>query len=349
MVTFRPLRFMNTSSPSPFDYRAFEAFFRGSSRAVTMRLEVYLPLLKLLRQVCDGHALDIGCGKGEWLDLLRKISFPAAGIDCNPDFVMHCKDEGLNVDEADLFCFFEDDGKPEYSLITAFHLIEHLSPDRLPWFLGALFSRLMPGGMLILETPNPENVTVGACNFYIDPTHMRPVPPPLLHYMALQSGFVSPIIARLNRETVGEPLRLMAEGEPGAELYNRLLDVVSSRMLQAPDYALIAFKPPAPQSAMLEALATIIRKNDSFVLPPVSADTHQKEEIAVLRERVALMEHALRKIEEKLHLQNVELTSFDCAGSSSAKPVPLEEYPERVKSTFRSLFALRLQATHDSP
>jgi len=348
MVTFHLLRIMNTSSPPPFDYHAFEDFFRGSSRAVAMRLEVYLPLLKLLRQVCDGPALDIGCGKGEWLDLLGKMRFPAAGIDCNPDFVMHCRERALDVGEADLFGFFEDDGKPEYSLITAFHLVEHLPPDKLPWFLGALFKRLMPGGMLILETPNPENVTVGACNFYIDPTHMRPVPPPLLHYMALQSGFVSPIIARLNRETVGEPLRLMAEGEPGAELYNRLLDVVSSRMLQAPDYALIAFKSPSPESAMLEALATIIRKNDSFVLPPLLGDTHPNVELSRLRERVAFLEQALRKIEEKLHLQHAELTSFGGTGSSSSRPEQLDEYPERVKESFRSLVTLQMQAKHDS-
>jgi O-antigen chain-terminating methyltransferase len=81
MVTFHLLQIMNTSSPLPFDYHAFEDFFRGSSRAVAMRLEVYLPLLKLLRQVCDGPALDIGCGKGEWLDLLGKMRFPAAGIE----------------------------------------------------------------------------------------------------------------------------------------------------------------------------------------------------------------------------------------------------------------------------
>ncbi len=258
---------MNNLSDQEFNYSAFESFFRGQRQEIKHRLSAYLPLIALL-PLDDVHpALDIGCGRGEWLELLKDKSIESLGIDCNIEFVESCLHLKLTAEKADLFDFMPRQGIEQFSLITGFHLIEHISVEKQLWVLKEMFRLLMPGGMVILETPNPENVTVGSCNFYIDPTHLRPLPQQLLHFYALQAGFASPVIARLNRQTVGTPLQLMREDEPGAALYNQLVELIAARLMQAPDYALIAFKPPSPTIEMLNAIAAINNSNDLFVLP----------------------------------------------------------------------------------
>ncbi len=298
---------------SPFNYEAFESFFRGPLNEIKQRLSVYLPLANLLPIESSAYALDLGCGRGEWLELLNENRIPALGIDYNPKFVEHCRTNGLTVEEADLFSFVDREHEICYSLITGFHLIEHIPPERHTSFFEAVFDMLAPGGIFILETPNPENVTVGSCNFFIDPTHLRPVPPHLLQFLAIQTGFASPLIARVNRNTVGEPLSMMAGETPEAALYNRLVDIISSRLLQAPDYALIAFKPPAPSLAMLEAVSAINRLNDSYLLPPAAAKLPEPS------------------------LNTIEKTADD-----KVHPIPLNEYTEMVNRTYLQLLASRV-------
>ncbi len=259
---------MAATSKHSFNYSAFENFFRGQRKEIKEKLSVYLPLVTLLHPLNTKPALDIGCGRGEWLELLAEHYMNATGIDCNHEFVDCCRKHDLIVEQADLFEFVSGKEEQQFSLITGFHIIEHIAPEKQLWFLESVFRLLSPGGIVILETPNPENVTVGSCNFYIDPTHLRPIPPHLLHFLALEAGFSSPLIARLNRHTVGDPLKLMVENEPGAALYNHLVEIIASRLLQAPDYALIAFKSPAPEKSMLNAVKDINRLNDLFVQPP---------------------------------------------------------------------------------
>ena len=258
---------MNNLSDQEFNYSAFESFFRGQRQEIKHRLSAYLPLITLLPPNALQLALDVGCGRGEWLELLRDNGIEGIGIDYNVEFVDSCIKLKLMAEKADLYDFIPQQRVEQFGLITWFHLIEHISVDKQLWVLKEMFRLLMPGGMVILETPNPENVTVGSCNFYIDPTHLRPLPQQLLHFYALQAGFSSPVIARLNRHTVGAPLQLMRANKPGATRYNQLVELIAARLMQAPDYALIAFKPPGPTQAMLDAVAAINNSNDSFVLP----------------------------------------------------------------------------------
>ncbi len=258
---------MNNPSDQEFNYSVFESFFRGQRQEIKHRLSAYLLLITLL-PLGDLHpALDIGCGRGEWLELLEDNGIECTGIDSNGEFVESCLHLKLTAEKADLFDFIPRQSMEKFSLITGFHLIEHISVEKQLWVLREMFRLLMPGGMVILETPNPENVTVGSCNFYIDPTHIRPLPHQLLYFYALQAGFASPMIARLNRHTVGAPLQLMRANKPGAARYNQLVELIAARLMQAPDYALIAFKPPGPTQAMLDTVAAINNSNDSFVLP----------------------------------------------------------------------------------
>ena len=203
----------NPAEPS-FSYSAFEAFFRGERNEIKERLSTYLPLVNLLSLEHHASVLDLGCGRGEWLELLDEHGITAKGIDRNPEFVKTCNQLHLDAEEIDLFDFLPTQKDKQSSLITGIHLIEHIAPEKQSWFIESVCRLLAPGGMVILESPNPENVTVGSCNFYIDPTHVRPIPPQLLHFLALQTGFASPTIARVNRHTVGAPLRMMHENEP---------------------------------------------------------------------------------------------------------------------------------------
>ncbi len=340
---------MKNRFDSTFNYGAFEDFFRGSLEEIKLRLSVYLPLVRLLTLESSAPAaLDIGCGRGEWLELLGESRIAAIGVDYNREFVASCKKSGLQVEEGDLFGFLEKKVSTRYSLITGFHLIEHIAPERQGWFLEAVFDLLAPGGVLILETPNPENVTVGTCNFYIDPTHLRPVPPHLLHFLAVQAGFASPIIARLNRDTVGEPLKMMAENLPGAAQYNRLIDIIASRLLQAPDYALIAFKPPAPDLAMLEAVAAINRANDSFVLPSAADEDADEVNNRQLWERTMVLEHELRHLQELLRQKEATLNAINTATHDEIRPIPFKEYPKAVRNVYHQLFAAHVKAKNET-
>jgi O-antigen chain-terminating methyltransferase len=209
---------------------------------------------------------------------------------------------------------------------------------------NTVFSLLAPGGAVILETPNPENVTVGTCNFFIDPTHLRPVPPSLMHFLAVQAGFSSPVIVRLNRSTVGEPIAMMQKEIPGAAQYNRLIDIVASRLLQAPDYALIAFKPPAPDFAMLEAVAAINRMNDSFVLPPAADEIADEMNNRQLLERTMELEHELHHLQEVLRQKEAALNAIKKTTHDERRPIPFNEYPKTIRKSCQKLSEARLKA-----
>ena len=133
---------------------------------------------------------------------------------------------------------------PDASLaaVTAFHVVEHLDPMRLGELVAEIHRVLVPGGIVVLETPNPENVTVGLVNFYIDADHVRPVPPPLMVFHAREAGFPVPWIARVNRALMGAPLAEVPSTVPGALEINAVVYAVNGLLFTAPDYALVAQK-----------------------------------------------------------------------------------------------------------
>ena len=177
-----------SSAPQPasagYDALAFAARFRGSVEHVQRSQRFYLPYFAGRRNV-----LDIGCGRGEFLGLLRDAGVPARGIDLDPESVAICRAQGLAADEADLFAFLA--ALPPGSLDGIFcaQVVEHLPPGRLPDFAGLAAAALAPGGLLVVETPNPECLAIFAVHFYLDPTHTRPIPHPLLVFYLEEAGF----------------------------------------------------------------------------------------------------------------------------------------------------------------
>src|SRR6266581_3124902 len=177
-------------------YVAFENQFRGSREVIKKRVRVYLD------DVCgagavtaDSPILDLGCGRGEWLELVNENGLAGEGVDSNAIMVSACQERGLRVIEGDALEYLRALPAESRGAITAFHLIEHLEFQLLVHLLRESFRVLRPGGLAIFETPNPDNVLIGSNRFYSDPTHLHPLPKEYSRFMLQSVGF-SDVVAR---------------------------------------------------------------------------------------------------------------------------------------------------------
>ena len=180
-------------------YASFDEQFRGSREEIMQRLKIYLPIIE--KQGIGSAAmpiLDVGCGRGEWLELLKGEHLSASGVDSNRVLAAQCRARGLLVVEEDLLSNLRTLPDASMGAVTGFHIIEHLPLEMLIEFLNEAVRILKPGGAVIFETPNPQNVLVGSCNFYFDPTHRNPVPSQVLSFLLESRGFVSVEILKLN-------------------------------------------------------------------------------------------------------------------------------------------------------
>lgn len=214
-------------------YSEFSARFRGSDAAVEKTLEPYLdPVLAAIANREVPQIVDIGSGNGPWLRLLKQHGLNGIGFDLDPHAVQSAQSQRLDVRLDDGIFWLENQPPDSIDVVSAFQVIEHLPLDRLLAFLAAAHVALRPGGLLICETPNPENLIVGACSFYMDPTHRNPIPHTLAKFLAEYSGFAEVRIQGMNPHP--ESSRLQAD-DPAAHCLNELL-------FGAQDYALIAIK-----------------------------------------------------------------------------------------------------------
>lgn len=213
-------------------YRAFEDKYRGSRELILGRLNAYAPLLKTLKTAFpEGQAVDLGCGRGEWLELLRSFDIAATGVDLDEGMLAACRERGYKVVCEDAIGYLSDLPTESLSLVSAFHLVEHIPFEALTTLVTEALRVLKPGGILVMETPNPENLCVGTESFYLDPSHIRPIPPKLLSFLPEYIGFARETVLRLQ-----EPLGLAYQEEI------TLLDVLTG---VSPDYAVVAQKTAA--------------------------------------------------------------------------------------------------------
>jgi SAM-dependent methyltransferase len=181
-------------------YLAFENQFRGTPEDIKERISFYLPYIEGVHAgTREAPVLDLGCGRGEWLALLKEKGYEARGVDSNRAMVQLCKAQLLDVMEDDLVEYLRAQKTGAFGAVTGFHIVEHLPLPALVELFDQSLRVLMPGGVAIFETPNPENLIVGACNFYIDPTHTKPIPPVLLKFVAEQRGFVDTKIIKIHK------------------------------------------------------------------------------------------------------------------------------------------------------
>jgi 2-polyprenyl-3-methyl-5-hydroxy-6-metoxy-1,4-benzoquinol methylase len=225
-------------------YLELEDRFRGTREEISNRAEAYLGYLE-----GKGAILDLGCGRGEMLAVLKEHGLSARGVDLSEEMVTHCRDLGLVADTGDLFGALEQ--APEGSLggVLSLHVIEHLAPTDLDRLVRLAWRALEPNGSLILETPNPLSLVVAARNFWLDPTHRRPVHPATLMLMFEQAGFDPVERLDLRPFEAGDRLPEIAlsglseEMKPVADHVNRLRDQLDELLYGYQDYAMIGTKP----------------------------------------------------------------------------------------------------------
>jgi SAM-dependent methyltransferase len=167
-----------------YKYVGFEDRFRGSQNDIRARLESYVPLFAGARDV-----LDVGCGRGELLDLLRQAGVPARGLELNHEMAETCRARGLEVAEGDLLSYLRE--LPDGSLggLIAIQVVEHLDPDYLMRALDVAYHKLRPGAHIVLETINPACWFAFFASYVRDLTHVRPLHPDTLTYLLTASGF----------------------------------------------------------------------------------------------------------------------------------------------------------------
>jgi ubiquinone/menaquinone biosynthesis C-methylase UbiE len=180
-------------------YRAFEDTFRGNRSLIRERLQVYIPFLRESNLSQSGDKiLDLGSGRGEWLELLRDERYQAMGLDINQAMIQECRELGLAVVEGDALIYLKSLPDNTLGAVTGFHIVEHLPFESLIELIAEAYRVVRPNGLIIFETPNPRNVVVGSCTFYTDPTHKNPIPPEVLQFMINYSGFEKAQILLLN-------------------------------------------------------------------------------------------------------------------------------------------------------
>jgi len=166
------------------DYRSFQDRFRGDQEAITERMRAHVARFADV----PGKVADLGCGRGEFLDLLRTADIEAFGVEINAADVEECKRRGHDAVVADLFEWLE--ACPDASLGGIFmaQVIEHLPPMDWQRVVELATAKLAPGGRVVIETINPESLYALARAYVIDPTHIRPVHPDLLAFLARRAG-----------------------------------------------------------------------------------------------------------------------------------------------------------------
>ena len=180
-------------------YVQYENQFRGTRESIKNRLAFYLPYVSQLYPIENAHVLDVGCGRGEWLEFLRERGIEAVGVDNNSSMVDYCHSIGLNVNYADCMSFLNDHSSGNYHAITAFQLIEHLRFKTMFHFFKLCYDALLPNGFVIFETPNNDNLLVAASLFHKDPTHVNKLTPDVIKFYLEQAGFTDVETIFLNK------------------------------------------------------------------------------------------------------------------------------------------------------
>ena len=178
-------------------YLAFENRFRGDAETIRERQSYYLPIIDSIEPLKAGLPLvDIGCGRGEWLQQLPEHC-ARIGIDLNSMNVQTCQDQGLTAYQQDALVWLANQPENSVAAVSAFHVIEHLTFEQFNVLLDECLRVLAPGGMIIFETPNPENLATAAHYFWMDPTHLSPLPPAFTEFLVQYKGFDQVQIHRL--------------------------------------------------------------------------------------------------------------------------------------------------------
>ncbi len=224
-------------------YRVFEDQYRGTADEIRERVAVYLPRLQGRSPI-----LDLGCGRGEALQVFGAAGLTARGVDASEEMVRQCRELGLDAVVGDAISTLAATPAAILGAVVSLHVIEHLPAVEVDRLLGLAWKALAPGGLLILETPDARSLVVGGSNFWIDPTHRRPVHPEALRHRCLAAGFGTAELIAMHPFPPGRTLPaidlsdLATELQPLADRVNRLRDRLDDLLFGDQDYAVLATK-----------------------------------------------------------------------------------------------------------
>ena len=278
-------------------YRSFEERFYAPRSVIKNLRKQYLGFCKPLADLYYGApCFDIGCGRGEWLELLLELGFSAHGVDLDEGMLQACKELNLSASKGDAIEHLARLPNESQAIVTAFHVVEHISFNQLVTLVSNALRVLKPGGLLIMETPNPENIVVATRNFYLDPTHQRPIPPLLLEFLPEYHGFSRTKTIRLQQnphlETAESP---------------NLNDVIEGA---SPDYAVIGQKKAEPKVLKLFDEEFLV---DRGLTTHSLAARYDKSRGEVIKGTVAIAQRALSSADAASTAAQQALSSADAA------------------------------------
>jgi len=224
-----------------FRYVGFEDRYRGTREEIRERMASYVPYFKNAT-----HVLDVGCGRGEFLELLREAGVRATGVDINHEMVEQCRAAGLDVSAGDALIYLNDVEDRSLGGLFASQVVEHLTPDYLLRFLETAYHKLRPGAPIVLETINPACWSAFFDAYLRDITHVQPLHPDTLRYLLTATGYGSvdirysspyPDVSKLKgvpQESAGTP-----ELQRLADAFNANVDNLNRLLFSNRDYAVI--------------------------------------------------------------------------------------------------------------
>ncbi len=234
-----------TGTIDSLTYLGFEDQFRGSQPAVRSRVADYVPIFSGASDV-----VDVGCGRGELLGLLRAGGATARGVDASPAMVELCRAAGLDVEQGDAVGYLERQRDGSIGGLAAIQVVEHFTPAYLMRFLETAYHKMRDGAPLVLETINPACWMAFFETYIRDLTHQRPLHPDTLRYLVQASGFThvdvqfrQPVRAEDRLDRVPDPPKLAIHPDglaPVVAALNAQADKLNARLFSSMDYVVIA-------------------------------------------------------------------------------------------------------------
>jgi SAM-dependent methyltransferase len=225
-----------------FDYYWFESIHRGDRALIKRRQQPYLEYFESCSNV-----LDVGCGRGEFLELMSEKGIGGYGIDIEGDSIQFCTDSELRAEQAEALAHLAAIEDESLDGVFISQVAEHMTPSELIELVGLAYRKMEPGGYVVIETPNPQCLLIFASFFYADLSHVQPIHPETMRFLLLSAGFRDveikltnpvPRNQRLGKVTVGE----VKPGDTWVDELNANVDKLNSVLFSYMDYAAIAQK-----------------------------------------------------------------------------------------------------------
>ncbi len=216
------------------DYEDFENRFRGSIETIKDRQKEYLKYIP-----DNSMVIDLGCGRGEFLELLRDENIKGKGVDLYEPYVQKCQRNGLEVECGDAIDYLTTLDDNSVGAIFAFQVIEHITYQNIIDIMQLSRNKLVDGGILVMETPNPMSLFIFTHAFYMDPTHTKPIHPLTLQYLAEKNGYKDTELL-FTKSSIPEGYSVLNIAQDDAII--EVAKPIYKELFGSQDYALVARK-----------------------------------------------------------------------------------------------------------